>query len=120
MILLIYIIRQVSKHEGLGLGFYESLQTGTPIITLDTPPHNEIIKDSINGWIIPCHHKKMTDNQDGLIESAYFNPQILADKIIEITNNKETLGNLFQKLINDYISRFDINLFINRFISSLN
>lgn len=34
---------QVSKHEGLGLGFYESLMTGTPVLTLNTPLHNEII-----------------------------------------------------------------------------
>src|SRR4051794_31278408 len=29
-----HICIQVSKHEGLGLGFYESLATGTPVLTL--------------------------------------------------------------------------------------
>ncbi|MBP7652742.1 glycosyltransferase, partial [Candidatus Dependentiae bacterium] len=31
-----HISIQVSKHEGLGLGFYEALATGTPVISLNT------------------------------------------------------------------------------------
>lgn len=74
----------VSSHEGLGIGFYESLSTGTPVITLDTAPHNEIIKDGINGWIIPCYKKKLLDNPESLIEESHFNETTLAEKIIEI------------------------------------
>lgn len=114
-----HISIQVSKHEGLGLGFYEALITGTPIITLDTPPHNEIILNNINGWIIPCTHKPMTDNNNGLIESAYFNPIILADKIIEIASDPQILQTVTNTLVNDYINRLDITIFTNRFVKAL-
>jgi len=111
---------QVSKHEGLGLGFYESLATGTPILSLDTPPHNEIVKNGINGWLIPCHYKKMTDNPNSFIESAYFDPNILCNKILEIYNNKDTLPSLCETLHNDYINRLSIDIFETQFINSLN
>jgi len=74
---------QVSKHEGLGLGFYDSLSQGVPVLTLDTPPHNEIITENI-GWYIPCTYVKMTDNTDGIVESAVF-------KTIDLTAVMQTI-----------------------------
>lgn len=35
------IVLQVSKHEGLGIGFFEAQRYNKPIITLDIEPHNE-------------------------------------------------------------------------------
>ena len=40
-----------SKWEGNGLPFYESLAMHRPVITIDAPPMNEIIKDGINGLL---------------------------------------------------------------------
>ena len=111
---------QVSKHEGLGIGFYESLSTGTPIITLDTAPHNEIVIDNVNGWIIPCYYKTMTDNKDPIFESAYFDPKHLAKKIYDISINFNTYDELIKKLMIDYIDRLHIIHFKNRFLESLN
>jgi glycosyltransferase involved in cell wall biosynthesis len=112
---------QVSKHEGLGLGFYESLSMKIPVITLDTPPHNEIIQNDINGWIIPCHYKKMTDNKDALLESAYFNPCDLANKLLEIYENKtQNLEKISKSLVDDYHERLSIDIFRDKFINSLN
>jgi glycosyltransferase involved in cell wall biosynthesis len=110
---------QVSKHEGLGLGFYEGVSTGTPVITLDTPPHNEIIIDNVNGWIIDCFHKKMVDNKDPLFGSAYFHPKDLANKIIEISN-KKTVQDIIISLNDDYDKRLSLKVFEGKFISSLN
>lgn len=110
---------QVSKHEGLGLGFYEGVSTGTPIITLDTAPHNEIIQDGVNGWIIDCYYKDMVDNKDPLFGSAYFDPKDLANKILEVSN-KETIENMITSLKNDYKERLSLEVFENKFISSLN
>ena len=115
-----HISIQVSKHEGLGLGFYEALSKSTPIITLDTSPHNEIITHGINGWVIPCFYKKMTDNPNGLIDSAYFEPSNLSNIITHIYNNPQELDDVYNNLVTDFIERFDVDKFSDKFIKSLN
>jgi len=111
---------QVSKHEGLGLGFYESLNTGTPVISLDIQPHNEIILDNINGWLVPVYTKPMTDNTDPLYESAYFEHSHLTDKINYILGDFQ---NVYSKIIaslkDDYDKRIDIKHFKNNLIKSI-
>ena len=77
----------LGSHEGLGLGFYESLYTGTPIITLDWTPNNEIIIDKINGWIIKCNYSKVNDNNNSMIQMAILNETDLIIKIVEILSN---------------------------------
>jgi len=111
---------QVSKHEGLGLGFYEALYTGTPVITLNTAPHNEIIKDGVNGWIINCTYKKMTDNKDPIFDSAYFNPQDLCNKILEICSNKKKLLDLYKSLKVDLDDRLSLTTFKKHFLEGIN
>lgn len=113
------VVIQVSKHEGLGLGFYESLMYGKPVITLNVPPHNEIIKSGINGWTIPATLKSSIENPMSPIGSAFFDPQDLANQIIEISNNYESLDSMSQSVLNDYASRFDTSTFANRFINAL-
>lgn len=102
---------QVSKHEGLGLGFYESIATGTPVLTLDTPPHNEIINDGINGWTIPCGYVKMTDNPQGLFESAVVSVDVLANGIIRAV--KEPINQ--KKLRDDFRNNHSDTGFIEQF-----
>jgi glycosyltransferase involved in cell wall biosynthesis len=122
-----HITLHLSKHEGLGLGFYESLSTGTPVLTLETQPHNEIIRDGINGWIIPCYYKKMNDNIDPLIDSAYFDTEDLKIKILEVIKNDKktdcisnnTIKRVIKNLIIDYNERLHINFFKERFIRSI-
>lgn len=115
-----HISIQVSKHEGLGIGFYEAVATGTPVLSLDTPPHNEIIKDNINGWLIPCYYKPMTDNKDPIFESAYFDPKVLSNKLIDIISDTDKYHNILNSLIIDYSSRLHINKFTTRFLESIN
>lgn len=115
-----HISIQVSKHEGLGLGFYEALATGTPIISLNTPPHNEIIIEGVNGWILDCFYKDMTDNNNSFIKSAYFDPLILCNKILNIVENKNNLQNMFKTLLMDYNKRLSGDVFINKFLEALN
>lgn len=80
------IIIQVSRQEGLGLGFYETLARGKPCVTLATQPHNEIIKPKY-GWSIPCTYEPMTDNSFGLIGAAIFQPNDLTQLLLEIFKN---------------------------------
>ena len=113
-----HISIQVSKHEGLGLGFYEAVATETPVLSLCTPPHNEIIINGVNGWLIECHYEKMTDNNDPLFESAYFNIDVFAKKIIEISSKANVL-NIIKSLRQDNMNRLNLQTFSVRFVNEL-
>lgn len=110
---------QVSKHEGLGLGFYESFSLDTPVLTLDTPPHNELVRDGTNGWTIPCTHRPMEDNNNALFGSAFFDPKDLADKIVEIASQPEALTKMIASTRLDYRTRYHNVAFRSRFVSAL-
>jgi hypothetical protein len=94
------IFIHMGSHEGLGLGFYESLYCGTPVITMNWTPNNEIIKDRVNGWLINCEYSNIYDNDISLIQQGIINEDELKDKIISILDNmNETLD-----IINNTIS----------------
>jgi glycosyltransferase involved in cell wall biosynthesis len=42
-----------SRTEGCGLVFYEAIQCGLPIVTLDAPPMREYVPPG-TGWLLPC------------------------------------------------------------------
>jgi glycosyltransferase involved in cell wall biosynthesis len=63
---------QVSSHEGLGLGFYESISMGVPVISLNCSPHNEIIKNNINGILLECSEFQLRDNDDAVVSGYSF------------------------------------------------
>lgn len=103
---------QVSSHEGLGLGFYESLAHGLPVVTLDTQPHNEVIENGKLGVTIKCNHIPLPDNDDGLVQAAVFDTQDLIDKLndmdpirINIMKSNCTLHNY--ENYNKFIERLD-------------
>ena len=108
---------QVSKKEGLGLGFFESLSCGTPILTLNTAPHNEIVHDGINGWICICKHEKMKDNPEALLDDAIVNIELLSEKMIDIL--KCDISSINKTTVQDYKQRFSIKTFKQKLIKSL-
>ena len=83
------IFIHMGSHEGLGLGFYESIYCGTPVLTINWTPNNEIIKNNINGWLIDCEYSKTYDNDNSLINKGIPSYIILKNKIIEILINKK-------------------------------
>lgn len=85
-----HISIQISTHEGLGLGFYESISSSTPVITFDYPPHNEIVKDKINGWYINYDSFILKDNDEALIHGC---------KIVN-----KSLTNFFNDIKSDEVS----------------
>jgi glycosyltransferase involved in cell wall biosynthesis len=42
-----------SRWEGLGLHLYEATALGVPIVTNDNPPMNEVVRDGVNGLLVP-------------------------------------------------------------------
>jgi len=87
---------QVSRHEGLGLGFYEALAWGLPTLTLDHVPHNEIIQHNATGWLVPCTLVPMTENAKALTCSAQFRTQDLCTAMLQLAHGKR-LARLLQR-----------------------
>lgn len=71
---------QLSTHEGLGLGFYESIYCGTPVITINRQPHNEPIVDGVTGFLIDAQDFDLYDNDEALVKGAVFH----ADQFIRV------------------------------------
>jgi len=95
------IFLHMGSHEGLGLGFFESLYCGTPIITMDWTPNNEIIINNINGWIIECYYGEIYDNDNSLINKGVINETDLKKKVTEILINKENTLKIINNTINN-------------------
>jgi glycosyltransferase involved in cell wall biosynthesis len=74
-----HLVLHISRSEGLGIGFYEALATATPVLTLDRPPHNEIIKPNYSGYLIPGYPRPMPDNDAALIPAWYLEVEELAE-----------------------------------------
>ena len=110
---------QVSKHEGLGLGFYESISMSTPVITLDTAPHNEIVTPGKSGWILPCTFKPMLDNTCGIIESAYFDPKDLAQLFKTLDQDRKGTAQIYRTTMQDYHEKHSIDCFKKHFYEAL-
>lgn len=108
------VVIHASKHEGLGIGFFESICTGTPVVTLDTPPHNEIIIPGTNGWLCRCSDEDMKDNSQGIVKSAIFDPNDLCHSIRTAASTMRLKGNeIVDKTYEDYQKRYGKNVFIN-------
>lgn len=114
-----HICMQLSTQEGLGLAFYESVATGTPVLTLKNQPHCEIILDKINGWVIDCYFTDMTDNVEGFVKASHFEIKTLCNKILEIAENPEELKKITKTLMMDYNKRLSGKIFIKKFIEAL-
>jgi glycosyltransferase involved in cell wall biosynthesis len=114
-----HICIQVSKHEGLGLGFYESLATGTPVVTLKAPLHSEVVNDGVNGWLVASTSQPMTDNTDGLVESAIFNVDDLSAKILHICDHRDETWNIIKNTHRNYQQRFSSAKVSNLFREAL-
>lgn len=113
-----HISIQISKHEGLGLGFYESCFMNTPVITLNAPPHNEVIHHNQNGWLLSCYIQRdeNPENKNSLIDQVQINEEILTNEIQNILSDKDNINNIIKntKIYTENIHSFE--KFKNNFI----
>lgn len=99
---------QVSSHEGLGLGFYESIGCDAKVISLNCAPHNEVV-DQDTGWLLNPRSFKLTDNDQSLVKGYTFDPRDLTQLVQEISKEK----------ILKFNPTFEIDNFKERFITSI-
>jgi len=116
------IFIHMGSHEGLGLGFYESLYCGTPVLTMDWTPNNEIINNNVNGWLINCDYTTINDNDNSLINRGIINEKDLKNKIIEILNKKENTLKIINSTIENKnnLQNKNKNIFEKNLIDILN
>ena len=115
------IFIHLGSHEGLGLGFYESLYVGLPVLTINWIPNNEIIKNNINGWLIDCSFNNVNDNDNSIINMAIISELKLKNKIIEILSNNNNTIKIIKNCINNKEILFNKNktLFENNLLNIL-
>lgn len=89
---------QISKHEGLGLGFYESLYLATPVLTLDTPPHNEIVIHNKYGWCMQCSKSGNNEVKNGLVSEAIVSNGTLAYWLRKIVVDRSMYYKIFDEV----------------------
>jgi glycosyltransferase involved in cell wall biosynthesis len=112
------IFVHMGDHEGLGLGFYESIVCGTPVMTIDTPPNNEIIHDGVNGWVVPCEYAPLNDNPEGIVYRASLQVDDIRNTFAEIirTYNRDQM---YQSTIMDYINRYPVDVYSEQIVTMI-
>ncbi len=115
------IFIHMGSHEGLGIGFYESIYCGTPILTMDWIPNSEIIIDNKNGWLINCSYSDIYDNDNSLLNKGIINEKILKRKIIELIEDKDNTINIINNTISNIenISNINKKMFESNFLKIL-
>jgi len=108
---------QVSSHEGLGLGFYESISRSTPVLSLDSPPHNEIVLEGETGWLIPASNTPVADNERAVVEAWRFNTTDLTSRIVSL--DRDTIVQVTVSTQAIYKTRFDEVALLTRFLQAL-
>jgi glycosyltransferase involved in cell wall biosynthesis len=105
------IFIHMGSHEGLGLGFYESLYCGTPLLTMNWTPNNEIIRDKLNGWLIDCEYSNVYDNDISIINQGIIKEYYLKDSILSILENTEETISIIKNVNNNIENLQKINKF---------
>jgi FkbM family methyltransferase len=108
---------QVSSHEGLGLGFYESISRCTPVLSLDAPPHNEVVLEGETGWLIPAKPTTMPDNDRSIVSAWRFDTVALADRIV--TLRRDEIDHVIASSARVFMTQFDEVAQVTRFLQAL-
>lgn len=88
-----------AKSEGFGLTQIEAMATGLPVIALDAGGNRDIVKDGVNGYLLPQDTK----------------PKEFAEKIITVWENEELLTSL-QKGAIETAALYDIKPYCKKLV----
>lgn len=108
---------QVSSHEGLGLGFYESIARGTPVLSLDAPPHNEVVLEGRTGWLVPARPLAMLDNNRSVVSAWQFDTHALTERIVML--KRDEVDDVTARAPEVFMHHFDEVALLTRFLQVL-
>ncbi|MDQ1279034.1 MAG: hypothetical protein QG670_294 [Thermoproteota archaeon] len=84
-----------SFSEGFGLPIIESFRFSKPVIAVDAPPFNEIIKDGQTGKLIPYNDVRWFNRRNEILFKMHiYEPNILAKAIMDLMTNAELRENM--------------------------
>lgn len=108
---------QVSSHEGLGLGFYESTSRATPVLSLDGAPHNEVVREGATGWLIPARPMAVPDNSRSVVSAWRFSTADLTARIVSL--QRDDVGRMIESTAKVFRTSLDEIALLTRFIQVL-
>ena len=82
-----HIVFMCSRAEGIGISMHEALFYGCAVLALNTPLNRELIKNNINGWLLPhvaesgADGAKLIGNDDPIVRTHTFEQDKLATLI---------------------------------------
>jgi len=95
----IYVLSSFS--EGFGLPMLEAFRFNKPVIAVDAPPFNEVIKDGYTGKLIPYREVQWFNYKNQVLFKMYvYEPQELAEAMLSLlsnTNLRESMEAYIQK-----------------------
>jgi hypothetical protein len=79
---------------------------GTPIVSLDMAPHNEVVRPGISGWLLPAQPAPRA-HLEGIVPGGGFNVRDLADTILrirreEVADTIETAAQFHNSMFDEY------------------
>jgi len=108
---------QVSSHEGLGLGFYESTSRATPVLSLDGAPHNEVVREGATGWLIPAAPMPVPDNGRSVVNAWRFKTEDLSARIASL--RRDEVDRMIESTAQVFRTSLDEIALLTRFIQVL-
>ena len=103
------IFIHLGTQEGLGLGFYEALYCGTPILTIDWIPNNELVQNGKNGWIAKCLYSKNYENTLSIINRGMIIKNELYTTVMDILTNTSKTVSIIKNTYNFKKALYDKN-----------
>jgi glycosyltransferase involved in cell wall biosynthesis len=109
----------IPSHEGIGIGFYESISLGIPIVTLDYPLYREVVIEDRSGWILPSRGVPLSDNLMSVVTGVNLIEGALTDFLCNLKETEvQSLKESTKALYIEKFSNFEFDRLINRVIGS--
>ena len=90
---------QPSYTEGFGLTVLEAFRFDKPVVAVDAPPFNEVIKQKENGILMPVRKITWLNFADVLLFKMHmYQARDLASAIMELTSNPDEVTNMRESI----------------------